>query len=96
MRFHLHVRRRVRDLANLNADLFSTNGRVIFADFLAARRLAAALQDAGTELSPAELNAIGLIHEILHGTINRYRREVNPTVILDALADLDAQIGTEA
>ncbi|MEM6336736.1 MAG: alpha-amylase family glycosyl hydrolase, partial [Bacteroidota bacterium] len=96
MRFHLHVRRRVRDLANLDADLFSTNGRVIFADFLAARRLAAALQDTGTELSPAELNAIGLIHEILHGTINRYRREVNPTVILDALADLDAQIGAEA
>ncbi len=43
-----------------------------------------------------QLNAMGLIDEILHLIVAEYRREVNPQVMSDALAALDARLGAEA
>ena len=43
-----------------------------------------------------EINALGLIEEVLHGAVDWYRRQVNPEVIGQALSYLNEQWGEDA
>ena len=102
MAFEFHISKAARVRYEFDGTLFQTSGNVIIPDFPAARAFARRMNDrADPERHPdrvvhaAELNAMGLIDEILHHAVEIYRRTVNPKVMAEAVASLIAQIPTE-
>jgi glycosidase len=97
--FEFHVSKAARDRYEFDRALFQTSGNVIIPDFPAARAFARRMNErADTARYPdrvvhaAELNAMGLIDEILHHALEIYRRTVNPNVMADAIAALVTQL----
>jgi glycosidase len=97
--FEFHVSKTARSRYEFDQALFQTTGNVIIPDFPAVRAFAKRMNDrCDTERYPdrvvhaAELNAMGLIDEILHHAVEIYRRTVNPNVMTDAMAALVAQL----
>jgi glycosidase len=97
--FEFHISKAARVRYEFEKALFQTSGNVIIPDFPAARVFAKRMNDrADTERYPnrvvhaAELNAMGLIDEILHHAVEIYRRTVNPAVMSEAVAALAAQL----
>ena len=102
MAFEFHVSKASRDRYEFDRALFRLSGNVIIPDFPAARAFARRMNErADTARYPdrtihaAELNAMGLIDEILHHAVEIYRRTVNPTVMADALAALVESVGRD-
>lgn len=100
-RMEFHVARAARDRYGFDEALFSSTGSVVFADFHAARSFAARMNGRRDlvrfperAVSAGQVNALGLVDEMLHVLLERYRREVNPRVVADALARLDAELGS--
>jgi hypothetical protein len=92
-----HISHRVRDEAKVDDLLFSYTGNVVFANVAAARKLAKALNEArGVEADPAKainagaLYAMGMIDELNHALIARYRKEIDPAVLREAFRWLTA------
>ncbi|MCU0304545.1 MAG: alpha-amylase family glycosyl hydrolase [Thermoanaerobaculales bacterium] len=98
-----HVSRRARERYGFDLGLFSSTGNVVFADFHAAR-LFADRMNAARDLAShpelavraSEINALGLIDEMLHVILARYRERVRPRLFADALAELEAELGAAA
>ncbi len=97
-----HISRQVRDRYNFDQGLYASNGNVIFANFHAARSFAKKMNAQRdlvrypeTAIKAGQINAMGLIDEILHFIVYQYRLQVNPTVMEKALAWLYQQIGQE-
>ncbi|MEO0185140.1 MAG: alpha-amylase family glycosyl hydrolase, partial [candidate division WOR-3 bacterium] len=89
-----------RDKYEFEQNLFQANGNVIFVNLPAVKKFARKWNDHREKtkkklLSPAELNAMGLIDEILHLVIQRYQDEKNPEAFGKALDDLYKRIGKE-
>jgi hypothetical protein len=90
-----HIARAFRDQFQLRDLLFSYTGNVIFGNVAASRRLAQQMNDAraasGAPQEPAsvvhagQLFAMGLIDELSHAIIERYRKQQDPSVLSDAL-----------
>jgi len=87
-----HISRTVREKLDVDGLLFSYTGNVIFADVAASRRLASRLNELrGPDADPARivnaggLFAMGLIDELNHALAARYRLEIDPQVLSDAL-----------
>jgi len=100
--FEFHISKAARVRYEFESALFQTSGNVIVPDFPAARVFAKRMNErADAERYPdrivhaAELNAMGLIDEILHHAVEIYRRTVNPRVMADAVAALEAQLRPE-
>lgn len=94
--FEFHVSRRARDLYQFDAALFSSDGRVILADFAAARRFAEQISTVrGTPVPASDINAMGLIDEILHILLRQYELQ-NPGVMGRAVARSEARLGQPA
>ena len=100
--FEFHISKAARVRYEFDRALFQTTGNVIIPDFPAARAFAKRMNErADADRYPdrvvhaAELNAMGLIDEILHHAIEIYRRTVNPRVMADAVAALLAQVQPE-
>ena len=87
--------RQARDLYNIDASLFATNGDLVFANYYAAQQVAQRVSAAGTPARAADLNAIGLIHELAHVAIARYRATRKANVLRDALDHLHDAIGEQ-
>ncbi len=70
MPMEFHVSRAARERYRVDASLFSVTGNVLLPDFPATRRLAAAMNAARDPGAPpvqaGDLNAMGLVDEILH------------------------------
>lgn len=97
-----HVSRDARDEYQFDETLFTYNGNVIFANFHAARTFAQQMnlrRDVANHPEQAvqagDINAMGLIDEILHHIFAAYRRERNPRVLAQALDWLEKRIGVE-
>jgi len=98
-----HVSREKRDEYEFDEVLFSLTGNVIFANFQAARVFAQKM-NAKRDLilhperavRAGEINAMGLIDEILHVVIKRYREQRNPKVMQEAIAYLEKDLGEDA
>lgn len=97
-----HVARTAREQYAFDDALFSVRGTVIFANFHAARVFAQQMNNkrdlAGNPeqaVAPGHINAMGLIDEVLHLVIQRYREQY-PQVMQQALQALDTQFGTSA
>ena len=102
-----HIARSVRQKLDLGDLLFSYTGNVVFANVAASRRLALALNKARTEesggtpdpkrqVNGGALFAMGLIDELSHAMVARYRRETDPEVLTAALKWFGAQAGEGA
>ena len=98
-----HISRDARDRYRFEASLFSTSGNVVFADFHAARIFAQRMNVARDtarfpeqSVQAAQINALGLIDEILHLVIQRYREQRNPQAMAKAVNWLNDQVGAEA
>lgn len=88
-----HVSRKARNRYQFDETLFATNGKVILANFTAARQFAHKINEKRDLISFPEqavkashINAMGLIDELLHFMIYLYRQHVNPKVV-DELRD---------
>jgi hypothetical protein len=97
-----HIARKVREVAQVDDLLFSYSGNVIFANVAASRRLAEALNKARpADADPADtynagaLFAMGLIDELSHALVARYRNEIDPSVLTEAIRWFAAQIQPE-
>ncbi|HEX9200511.1 MAG TPA: alpha-amylase family glycosyl hydrolase [Acidobacteriaceae bacterium] len=93
-----HISRTIREAAKVDDLLFSYSGNVVFANVAASRKLAEALNQArGPNADPAgavnagALFAMGLIDELSHALVARYRREIDPNVLSEAVRWFAAQ-----
>jgi glycosidase len=93
--FEFHVSRAARQKYQFDEALFSTDGRVIIADFSAARRLAERISAVRGEQVPAsDINAMGLIDEILHIVVRQYELQ-NPGIMARAIEWMGQHMGQE-
>src|SRR6478609_3274023 len=97
--FEFHVARAARERYSFDEALFGLTGNVVFADFAAARRFAQQMNeqrdlaaDPSNAVRAGELNAMGLVDEILHFVVGMYREQRNPQVISGAIAALEARL----
>ena len=97
-----HVSRQARDRYQFDDSLFSLTGNVVFANLHAARVFAQRMNERRdlarfpeTAVRAGQINAMGLIDEILHGAVALYRQQVNPAAMRQALAVLDAELSAE-
>ncbi len=98
----LHISRPSRDRYQIDDTLFGLTGNVIFANLRAARLLAQKINQQRDlarhpeqAVSAGQLNAMGLIDEILHLVMAQYRQQRNPRAVEQALAWLEARLGHE-
>ena len=98
-RMEFHVSRAARDRYRFDEELFSLTGNVVLADYAAARRFAAKMNalrdlaaDPGAAVRAGDINAMGLVDEILHFVVEMYRQERNPDAIAGALAALNERL----
>lgn len=100
--FEFHVSRKARERYQFDEMLFAVNGNVIFANFHAARIFAQKMNDRRDlarfpeqAVRAGDINAMGLIDEILHMTMQLYRQQKSPLVMRDALDWLYGMLGKE-
>lgn len=92
---HFHMRRALREKYQVDDSLFSLRGTVVFANFYAARVLAQKInQTRGADgaVQAGELNALGVIHEILHVVLQQYRQQ-RGDIMAQAVNALYDQVG---
>jgi len=87
-----HISRECRDLIGCDRTLFASTGNVVFADFQAVRDFTHCLHQSqlGTGipeefLKAGQINAMGLIDEILHQVIRLYEQEVDAQAMTEVL-----------
>src|SRR5215469_3674915 len=97
-----HISREIRDRLDLDELLFSYTGNVVFANVAAARKMAQALNKArGTENDPERvihagaLYAMGMIDELNHALLARFRKEKDPEVLTAAVRWLTEHADSE-
>ena len=86
--FEFHISRTARQRYQFDETLFSFNSNVILADFAASRRFVQKINAQRDLLNQPEqavyasqLNAMGLIDEVLHYIIELYRHQTEPQVM---------------
>src|SRR3990172_1874194 len=97
--FEFHVSRLSRDRYAFDQSLFTFNGNVVFANFHAARMFAEKMNQKRDlvnfperAVKAGQINAMGLLDEILHVVVARYREQKVPTVMTQALAWLEKDL----
>ncbi len=97
-----HISREIRDRLELDDLLFGYTGNVVFANVAAARKMAQALNKTrGTEKDPERvvhagaLYAMGMIDELNHALVARFRKEKDPEVLKAAVRWLTEQADAE-
>jgi glycosidase len=95
-----HVSRQARDRYQFDQSLFALNGNVILANFRAARGFAKSMNDRRDLISfpeqtirAGQINALGLIDEILHYIVVIYLEQIDRDALRGALELLDDKLG---
>ncbi len=101
--FEFHISRRSREFYGFDEGLFSFNGNVIFANFHAARVFAKKMNEKRDlvrnpekAVRAGQINAMGMIDEILHLVVQLYREQVGSEITALAESRLDETLGREA
>jgi glycosidase len=101
--FEFHISRQARDHYQFDELIFAQSGNVIFTDFHAARVFARKMNQKRdlinfpeTVVRAGQINAMGLIDEILHLVVQLYRQQINPQVMQAALEWMNGKLGEEA
>jgi len=98
-----HISRKVRDLCDFNKGLFASSGNVVFANMKNVREfqllfnnyIETVTKDKNLKVSAGQLNAMGLIDEILHYVCMLYRRNKAPAFMQELLAELNKEYKAE-
>ncbi len=97
-----HVSREARERYDFDETLFTLTGNVIFANFHAARVFTQRINQKQDlvryperAMKAGQINAMGLIDEILHYIFQVYGEQKNARVMEEALAWLDENVGEE-
>jgi len=97
-----HVSREARELYDVDETLFTFTGNAIFANFHAARVFAQKMNRRRDlvryperAVKAGQINAMGLIDEILHHIVQLYREQKKDRVMEEALAWLGDHVGEE-
>ncbi|MCX7994216.1 MAG: alpha-amylase family glycosyl hydrolase [candidate division WOR-3 bacterium] len=98
--FEFHIQKKCRDRYQFDISLYQSSGNVILANISAVKKFVdkwnTHRRKSGSKLiSPAELNVMGLIDEILHIVIEKYQAEKNPDAFKKALKFLNQKIGAK-
>lgn len=95
-----HISSEARDRYQFDETLFMLNGNVIFANFHAARLFAQKMNQKRDLINfpeqairSGQINAMGLIDEILHLVVAEYHRQRNPEAMKGALDWMEERIG---
>ncbi len=95
-----HISRDARDKYQFDESIFTLSGNVLFANFHAARKFAQKMNAKRDLINfpeqtihAGQLNAMGLIDEILHYVVELYRQQAQPRVMKLALEWLKDQLG---
>jgi hypothetical protein len=87
-----HIARAVREKLDIGGLIFGYAGNVVFADVTASRELARRLNslrgpeaDSANPINAGALFAMGLIDELSHALVARYRKEIDPSVHSEAI-----------
>jgi glycosidase len=98
-----HISRKARDQHQFDQSLFALTGNVILANFRAARALAQKMNaqrdlvnHPEQTMHAGQINAMGLIDEILHYVVGLYHQQENARVFQEALDWLYEGLGQEA
>jgi len=102
--FNFHVSRQARQRYDFPRELYSSTGNVITLDLHAARLLtrrinevrAKAGMDPSQALRAGDMNAMGLIDEVLHYVTGLYRKSVDKSAFDKALSFLESRHGRGA
>jgi hypothetical protein len=88
-----HISRSARDRYDFDESLFSLSGNVILANFHASRVFAQKMNSRRDLLrypeaavKAGQINAMGLIDEILHFVVQRFQAEMSPGAMNRALS----------
>lgn len=98
-----HISKNVRDLCNFNKGLFASSGNVVFANMKNVREFQLLFnnyvenvtKDENKKVSAGQLNAMGLIDEILHYVSLLYRRNKVPDFMKNLLEELNKEFKKE-
>ena len=100
--YEFHISRQARDRYKFDDLIFGLSGNVIFANFHAARLFATKINQKRDVINfpenvvrAGQINAMGLIDEILHMVVKLYRQQVNPIVMQEALDWLYGMLGKD-
>jgi len=100
--YEFHISRKARDDHQFDESIFTITGNVIFANFRASRVFAQKMNQKRDlihfpekAVKAGQINAMGLIDEILHFVVGLYREEINTQVLTVALKWLDEKFGQE-
>lgn len=98
-----HISRQVRDYYDFDQSIYTYNGNVIFADFHAARSFTEKINQKRDlvnypeqAVQAGQINALGLVDEILHLVFAQYRQQRYPQVLEHMLESLYKRFGEEA
>lgn len=97
---NFHVSKDAREKYEFEEELFSQTGILIVANFAASRRLAARINKKRTEenltdklVTPGQINALGLLHELIHIVLRNYEEIQNPGVFSRTVNHLSEMLG---
>jgi glycosidase len=100
--YEFHISRQARQKYSFDESLFQISGNVIFANFQATRIFAQKINQKRdvinfpeTAVRAGEINAMGLIDEILHYIIELYREQKNTKLSQEILKWLEDKIGAK-
>ena len=86
--FEFHVARDPRDFYQFDQSIFAFSGNAVIADFYAARVFADKmnarrdlLRFPERAIGASEINALGVIDEVLHLILAQHRQQVNPALM---------------
>jgi glycosidase len=100
--FHFHISKAARERYRFGRELFATSGNVIFVDLHAVRMFARRINESRRAkgdpraLRAGDMNAMGLIDEVLHYVSRLYAVRTDQRIFGRALAFLDERVGAEA
>jgi hypothetical protein len=102
IQLEFHISREARDKYQFDLALYSLNGNVIFSDFHAVRLFAQKMNKKRDlvhypelAVKAGQINAMGLIDEILHLVVGLYRKQKKSEVMHLALEWLENNVGVE-
>ncbi len=98
-----HVKASIRPALSLASPLFRTSGNLVLPDFSAVRQLSFKIRELGgrrgqatDKLSAGNLNAMGLVDEILHIVLAIYRERAEPDLLPRLSEYVQKEIGSRA
>jgi glycosidase len=100
--FYFHVKKSARDKYNFDENLYSIRGNLVIISSHQARILSEKINSVRrTEgkieqlITPGQINALGILHEIFHFLIRYYEQDINPGVFNRALETLKSNLSEE-